>query len=146
LKKVDRIILIDDDEANNFISEGLISRLEIAKEINVFLNGDEAITFIEHNCMNGTEMCTSIIILDHLMPVMDGKEFLQELNKLKISNRDEVYVLLLAVHTNEKDIKEFQELGIQDFTSKPLAEVSLWEAYHKYWDRRYISQVPDEGN
>lgn len=140
MKKVERIILIDDDETNNFISEGIISRLNMAEHVHVFMNGDEAITFIEHECLHGNEMCSSIIILDHLMPVMDGKEFMQEFNRLKISNREEVFVLLLAVHTSAEDIKQFHMLGIQDYTSKPLDETTLWKTYHKYWERKQLIQ------
>jgi CheY-like chemotaxis protein len=135
VKKVERVILIDDDQTNNFVNEGIITRLNIAERVHVFTNGDEAITFIEHECLEGRRICSSIILLDHWMPVMDGMEFLEELNRLGISNRDEVYILLLAVHTSAEELGRYQDLGIQDFTSKPLDEITLLEACHQYWER-----------
>ncbi len=136
MKKVERVLLIDDDEINNFINELLLRGLNVTDELHVFKNGKEALEFITENCIINSKLCPGLIILDHHMPVMDGMEFMQELNKLEGIDKKDLVVLLLAASTSVHDLEKFKELGIILTTDKPLSEQKVIEACDIYHSRQ----------
>ena len=133
MKKLEKILLVDDDPTNNFLNSKLLNDLKFAEEIVVLTNGKLAFDYIQENCNTPTKSCPALIILDHHMPVMDGMEFMKLLNNSGILKTMEVVVLLLAVQTKPEDLILFQKLGVQEFTPKPLSKKRLMEAYQKYW-------------
>jgi CheY-like chemotaxis protein len=140
MKKIDRILLIDDDEINNFINELLLRGLDLTDQFHVFKNGKEALAFIKESCIVDEKLCSGLIILDHYMPVMDGMEFMEELNKINHTNSHEFVVLLLAATTSPADLKKFEALGIADTTDKPLSEEKVLEVCELYHKRRKESK------
>ena len=136
MKKLKKILLIDDDEINNFINVHILQKLNIAEKIKVAKNGKEALDFIKDTCGPNDLICPEFIILDYKMPVMDGIEFLENLHKLKFQNWHEVIFLALAAHLKEDTIEELRRLGVQEFTSKPLSEELIMELYGKYWAQK----------
>lgn len=133
MRKIKKILLIDDDEINNFINKGILTKLNIAEEIVTLTNGKLALNYIQENCFSNHNVCPHFIILDHLMPVMDGIDFMEELNSLKFKEKEQSKILLLASHATEEDIEVYTELGIDDHTPKPLSEEIVIELWKKYW-------------
>ncbi len=133
MRKLNKILLIDDDKINNYLNEILLQDLNIAEEIKVVLNGQLALDYILDSCKSTQKICPELIILDHYMPVMDGIEFMEALNKEDFINRANVVFILLAIHSTKEDIETFKKLGVQEFTSKPLSKETVLEVYHKYW-------------
>src|SRR6478735_15773 len=100
MKKIDKILLVDNDSVNNYLNTRLLKKLEIANEINVALNGKEAI-----NHINKSNSCPELILLDINMPVMDGFEFL---NSYKTHTSSEPVIVVLTTSSNEKDIDKLE--------------------------------------
>lgn len=48
-------------------------------------------------------------------------------------NRTEVVFILLAIHSKQEDKEKFKELGVQEFTTKPLSRELVMDANNKYW-------------
>lgn len=133
MKKLKQILLIDDDPTNNYLNTKILKDLEIAEEIKVLTNGKLGLDYLI-NCVNQPNSnCPALLILDHHMPVMDGMALMQNLNSLGILEKIQMVVLLLAVQTKPDDLESFKDLGVQEFTSKPLSKSRLMEAYKKYW-------------
>ena len=130
--KLKKILLIDDDKVNNYPTEELLLNLSIAEEIHVELNGKKALGYLLANC-DPERMCPELIIFDHHMPVMDGMEFIKALNEMGFVNREAVVFILLAIDSKQEDIEEFQRLGVQEFTLKPLSEKFILDCYFKYF-------------
>lgn len=61
-----------------------------------------------------------IIILDLIMPVMDGIEALTELRK-----SSDVPVVIMSAYGNPEKVEEARELGIECFLNKPFDPVVL---------------------
>jgi two-component system sensor histidine kinase/response regulator len=63
------------------------------------------------------------IVLDILLPEMDGFEFYAELQ----SNPDtrDIPVMIISAWSNEKNVKRASEMGIQHFLPKPFTEDEL---------------------
>ncbi|MDQ3289670.1 MAG: response regulator [Bacteroidota bacterium] len=134
MKKLQQILLVDDDPTNNYLNHRLLSNLHIAEEIIVLTNGKLALDYILVNCSSPEKPCPALVILDHHMPVMDGLELMKALNQDGILKHSEIVFLLLAVHTRPAEIEAFTQLGVQEFTPKPLSKERIMEAYAKYWE------------
>lgn len=121
-----KILLVDDDEINNFLNEIILQDLDIADKIFVKQNGREALDLISDHCNNGKEhLCPDIIFLDINMPVMNGFEFLEEYKKLPTSKKS--VVVILSSSENERDVKESKKYGITAYINKPLNERKIQE-------------------
>ncbi|MEH7081339.1 response regulator [Neobacillus drentensis] len=59
------------------------------------------------------------LILDGVMPVMDGIEILQKVKKIK--NGRNIYVLMLTARKRETDIERALKLGADDYITKPFS-------------------------
>jgi len=78
------ILLVDDDEINNFISIKLIKKALLSTEIVACLNGKFAIEQLLEMQKKGAEKLPDYILLDINMPIMNGWEFLDEYIRLNI--------------------------------------------------------------
>ena len=81
---------------------------------------------VEHDGAEGLARAKSgdyaLIILDLIMPVMDGFTFLEELKKAKVGTP----VIVASNLSQEGDAKRAKELGVVDYFIKsntPLAEI-----------------------
>lgn len=122
MKKFKSVLLVDDDDTSNFISEIIINKSSITDSINTVKNGNEAMKFVSSHCLTETcdEECPQLIFLDLHMPVMDGFDFLNEL-KLKMpdhTKRFKIYVL--SSSSNPIDMDKAKEYDIEGYILKPL--------------------------
>lgn len=116
-----RILLVDDDEINNFISIKLIKKVLLNTEISACLNGRFAIDeLIEINRKDPASL-PDYILLDINMPIMNGWEFLDEYEKLNIdvAGKTKIYIISSSVFSNDiSKAKTYR--SVKDFVSKPL--------------------------
>jgi DNA-binding response OmpR family regulator len=108
LKQIDRkTVMVIDDEPDTIT---LLKQIFIHNGFNVSgaLSGKEALRKL-------VEVNPSIIILDLLMPEMDGMETLAEIHK--ISN---VPVIILSAVDRKEDIVKALRSGTDDFVTKPF--------------------------
>lgn len=129
-------MLIDDDEINNFINSKLLENLGIAETVKVCKNGKEGLEYILKSCQPNELICPEFIILDNQMPVMDGLEFLENLNESHFQNRQEVIILVLVANTRQEEIEHYKVLGVNEFSYKPLSKELIMEIYDKYWKKK----------
>src|SRR5437763_759680 len=108
MRKLRQILLIDDDEVNNYINETLLNELHIAQQVVVLTNGRLALEHLRTNCLQTSLACPQLVILDYQMPEMDGMELLRALKGLPSLNGAEMVFLLLASHVRGEDIEEFK--------------------------------------
>ena len=73
-KKLECILLIDDDDEDNFYHKIVIERMNITKRIEVAYNGLEALEFLQKE----SQIIPELIFLDINMPKMNGWEFLEK--------------------------------------------------------------------
>jgi CheY-like chemotaxis protein len=124
------IMLVDDDEINNFITVKLIRKGFADAVISTFLNGRLAIDRLKQIIENEPDRIPDYILLDINMPVMNGWEFLEE---YKASNLDAekkitIYILSSSVFSNDIDKAKSYE-SVANFISKPLNLESIKEVF-----------------
>ncbi len=105
------VIVVDDDVTNLKLARDVLNREGI--RVHAFRSGQELLTFI------GKDNLPDLILLDILMPEMDGFETFERLRKLDASGRDIPVIFLTA---ESKDDIEVQclSMGARDFIRKPL--------------------------
>ena len=116
-----RILLVDDDEINNFISIKLIKKVLLNTEISACLNGKFAIDELIEINRKAPDQLPDYILLDINMPIMNGWEFLDEYEKLNIdiAGKTKIYIISSSVFSNDiSKAKTYR--SVKDFVSKPL--------------------------
>jgi CheY-like chemotaxis protein len=118
-RKADCILLIDDDETSNYISHRIVSKFYKANQTQILTNGQKALEFLEKHWMEKGKY-PDFIFLDINMPVMDGFQLLEEINKKKPMAADDTKVILLTSSSNPRDIEEAKKYRIHAYLNKPL--------------------------
>ncbi|MDB5007528.1 MAG: response regulator of RpoS [Mucilaginibacter sp.] len=124
------VLLVDDDEINNFISVKLIKKALLNTEIMACLNGKFAIDQLLEIQKNDPSKFPDYILLDINMPIMNGWEFLDEYNRLNIdpSGRCKIYIISSSVFSNDINKARSYPL-VKDFVSKPLNVEKIIELF-----------------
>ncbi|WP_409274063.1 diguanylate cyclase [Neobacillus sp. SCS-31] len=120
-KKPLHISVIDDDAIIRTMLSKIIKRMEVPgfqTDIEAFGNG---MAFLDSNRLrlDGEHF----LILDGVMPVMDGLEVLQKVRKEAMGTS--VKVLMLTGRKNEYDIARALKLGADDYVTKPFSLTEL---------------------
>jgi CheY-like chemotaxis protein len=133
MQKIKSVLLVDDDNINNFINERMIKRLAMTQEVNIAVNGEEALDFLKQKISDSEDSMPNLIFLDINMPVMDGFEFLKEYENLELPNKDKVVITMLTTSTNPGDMEKFNKAQVSSFINKPLTEPKLLDIMKKHF-------------
>lgn len=118
MRKLDSILVIDNDPVSNFVSEKILSYLGISDNVISFLGGEEALDFLSKECLLNKLPFPELIMLDIDMPCMDGFQFITALKKMNISNKIDIVILSTSVYN--KNIDKAKAKGIKYYIAKPL--------------------------
>ncbi len=122
MKKLDCILLVDDDEDCNFFHRRLIRKMNCTKRIEEAKNGQQALDLI-HTDRNYN---IDLILLDVNMPVMDGWQFLDHYENLPEHKRSSMVVVMLTSSVNPDDEQKAKGRGwLAGFVNKYLDEAKL---------------------
>jgi len=110
-----RLLIVDDNATNLILFRHLLQKLDGA-EVQSFSDSVAALDWCSANEPD-------LILLDYMMPVMDGLEFIRRLRRMP--DRADVPVVMVTADT-ESDVRhQALELGAQDFLTKPVDKVEL---------------------
>jgi CheY-like chemotaxis protein len=127
-KKLNCILLVDDDVATNYLTRMVLEEADVAETIETTLNGKEALAFLTNtgkyeNNTNDLFPQPSLIFLDINMPVMDGWEFLDAYQKLPEHQRAKIIIVMLTTSLNPDDkIRAETATDVTSFRNKPMTE------------------------
>jgi CheY-like chemotaxis protein len=126
-KTIDLVMLVDDNETDNFISKRIIEITKFARRVEVKNSGKSALDYLKEN-QSSSEDLPNIIFLDINMPIVDGFVFLYEFEKFSEVVRNKCKVIILSSSDNKRDIdKIVNNNHVIKFITKPLTEVALDE-------------------
>jgi CheY-like chemotaxis protein len=115
------VLLVDDDEINNFISIKLIKKALLNTEIMACLNGKFAIDQLVEIQRKDPDKMPDYILLDINMPIMNGWEFLDEFKRLNIDAAGKCKIFIISSSVFSNDINKARSYPlVKDFISKPL--------------------------
>lgn len=121
MKKLNSILLVDDDPISQYINQTLIKKLKVSSHVQLAMNGAEAIQYLQTDIKKDRHKFPDLILLDLNMPVMDGFEFLRHYHKLFMTDKQEVKIVILTTSADVNDIKKAQGYpSISNYLTKPL--------------------------
>lgn len=123
MKKIPCTLLVDDDPVSCYINSTLLSLSGMSSHVHAVYNGEAALDFIEENCENPPvrETCPNIVLLDLNMPVMDGFQFLEELEARSFMSKMNFGIVVLTSSTNPKDLEKIKNHNVLGYLNKPLS-------------------------
>lgn len=126
--QINNLLLIDDDNINNFIVINKLKKLSTVKNITSLENGDVGIQYILNCLISDPENLPELILLDINMPIMDGWDFLEEFEKIEESQKTKMHIYMVSSSVYKEDIEKSKEYkSVKRFISKPLTKEVLSE-------------------
>ena len=124
---MDLVMLVDDNDTDNFISKRIIEITKFAERVEVMSSGKDALDYLKDN-QNRPQDLPSIIFLDINMPIVDVFVFLYEFDKFNELVKSKCKIIILSSSDNKRDIdKIVNNNHVIKFITKPLTEVALDE-------------------
>jgi len=137
MKKVNCILLVDDNSADNYFNEYIIMHGDICNHTKVAINGLEALAYLKKaGEPNQTESFPKpdIIFLDINMPRMNGFEFLDEYKKQDEALKSKALIIMLTTSVNPDDkIRAMAYNEVNEFHTKPLSIEVIQEIMDRHF-------------
>ncbi|WP_338790554.1 response regulator [Bernardetia sp. Wsw4-3y2] len=123
--KISLVMLVDDNDTDNFISKRIIELTGFANEVVTKNSGKSALEYLKENKDDESKL-PDLIFLDINMPIVDGFIFLYEFGQMPKSVHKKCRISVLSSSDNKRDIDRIvgNEYVIK-FTTKPLTEDAL---------------------
>jgi CheY-like chemotaxis protein len=130
-KRLEMVMLVDDDPTDNFIAKRILQVSGFAKEVIVKGSVSEALEYLKNNAVS-EETLPEIIFLDINMPLYGGFDFLEEFEKLNVLVKRKSKIIILSSSDNKKDIERIIANDyVIKFITKPISEETLEEIHLK---------------
>lgn len=108
-----KVILVDDDDTNNFISRRLLNIYDPNIHVTEFIDPEAALSSFKE----GKQSDAKLVLLDINMPKINAWQFLESLKELKGSD-----VIILTSSIDPKDRLKAKEITfVKGFWTKPLS-------------------------
>ena len=130
VKVIGKVMLVDDNDTDNFISRRIIEITKFAEDVIVKNSGKGALDYLEEYKDSISDL-PDITFLDINMPIVDGFVFLYEYEKFGNTVKDKCRVIILSSSDNKRDIDKIVNNDyVIKFVTKPLTEKTLEEIQH----------------
>ncbi len=108
------VLVVDDDMINRKLLKSMLSKSDKISQITEAANGAEAMEIAQQGTIN-------LILLDIVMPIMNGIEML----RVARSNQSTNDIPIIVLTTDETKKNEALELGANGFLMKPVRSNDL---------------------
>ena len=124
------IMLVDDDEDDNFFHAREITQNHFARTVIIKDSAKKALAYLREK----KDPKSDLIFLDINMPVMSGWEFLNEYGRLDKELQSKAIIIMLSTSQNPTDIAKSKTWDIvSDYVTKPLTKEILERIITKYF-------------
>jgi CheY-like chemotaxis protein len=127
-RKLDCVLLIDDDEATNFYHTLIVEEEYEGLHVQSVSSAKEGLDFLL--CRGAFSDCPKpgIIFLDINMPGMNGWDFLDKYDELSKDIHDRAVVAMLTTSINPDDKARASKFpSVKEFFVKPLTPEVFWK-------------------
>ena len=127
-----RILLVEDNEINMEIAQFYLE--EAGAKVEKAWNGQEAVALFSKKPAGSFDA----ILMDVMMPVMDGMEATQRIRDLKREDAASIPIIAMTAQTTA-DIRETcRKAGMDDYIAKPIREEELAKVIRKSWKAKKV--------
>ena len=130
-----KILVVDDNKLNQAVVCSLLKQTQV--QIDTASDGVQCL----ERCMDKRY---DLILMDHLMPNMDGVEALKELRKDKEGPNYESPVLIITANAVAGMKQQYLSMGFQGFLSKPVQAQLLEEALIQFLPQDLVTITGQE--
>ena len=120
------ILLVEDVELNREIAETILT--EAGFHVNSVEDGKQAVDYMESEKGDMIDL----ILMDVMMPVMDGYEATQKIRQLENKTKADIPIIAMTANAFEEDAKAAIEAGMNAHMAKPIRIESLYEIIEQY--------------
>jgi len=127
------LLLIEDDPADVRLTQEALRDTNAVVSITVAGNGSDALDVLLDR-LHGKTSLPDIVLLDLNLPLMDGREFLEKINKH--DGLKHIPVVVLTTSHAEQDIRQSCELGANAFINKSVdldQFLATMKAFAAFW-------------
>ena len=117
--KLNLVLLVDDDAVSNFITEKFLRNSGLIESLEVMINGKQASDFF-HDCPSYPDL----ILLDINMPLMNGFEFLEFLERKGLSGKSKVAILTSSVRKEDRE-NALRFNDVIGYIEKPISKEKI---------------------
>lgn len=121
-----RILLVEDNELNMEIARSLLEGE--GAEVIPAMNGQEAL----EQFSGSTPGDYQLILMDVMMPVMDGLEAARQIRKLDRPDAADIPIFAMTANSFIEDIQKSKDAGMNEHFTKPLDMDALVKAIYQY--------------
>ena len=112
------ILLVEDNKHDVILTQQAFKRSRVAMHLHHVKNGLECMSFLRKEKEYETVPTPDLILLDLNMPIMDGREVLEEISKDE--RLSHLPVVILTTSEDEKDIYKMYRLRCSSYIVKPV--------------------------
>ncbi|GAA4029259.1 response regulator [Flavobacterium cheonhonense] len=114
------IMLIDDNDIDNFITHHVLTKAAVADKITTMTSAIEALEYLDA-LKDDFENFPDFIFLDIAMPLMDGFGFLNEAIHFPKISQQQCLIAMLSSSVNKHDVeRSMQYPFVKNYFNKPL--------------------------
>lgn len=135
-KKLNSILLIDDDEPTNFLNMKILESMHCAEKVQVIQKAPEALEHLKELAARDDEPSSlpDIIFLDINMPAMNGWEFLEAFRAIVSKKQKDILLVMLTTSLNPEDEQKAKESEqVAAFKHKPLSREMVKDILTRYY-------------
>lgn len=118
-----RILLVDDNKVNLKVAQGLLRPYKMC--IETAGSGSQAVEMVQQRIYD-------LILMDHMMPQMDGVEAAKIIRRLGGTYFGKVPIIALSANAVKGAKEIFLEAGMNDFVAKPI-EMQTMDSALRRW-------------
>ena len=127
MTQITNIMLVDDNETDNFIHKRIIELTAFGQNIIIKNSGKSALEYLKSNATDFSKL-PDVIFLDINMPIVDGFVFLFEFDSFSEELKKKCKIVILSSSDSKRDIDRIVDNEhVYHFITKPLSEDALEE-------------------
>lgn len=124
-----RILVVDDNEINRMVVQEMLEMLQM--QMGMAENGAEAVEKVQ-------KIRYDVVLMDHIMPVMDGVEAVKAIRKLPEDSYQKLPVIALTANDMKEQRDGYLQAGMSDFLAKPIMMEDLYNIILKWVPKEKI--------
>lgn len=130
-----QILVVDDNAMNLFVVKNLLKKTQV--QVTEAQSGKECLDLISKKKFD-------VILLDHMMPEMDGIETLKQAKRMEESKCSDTPFIVLTANAILGVREMYMNEGFDDYLSKPIDGMELEAMLQKYIPEELIEEVTQE--